>query len=96
MQVVDGEYSPAPGLTLIPLPGHTPGFQAVKIETKEGRYLIASDLFPLYENYEKKIPSGIHVNLSDWYASHAKATQECDFILPGHDQKVLERDTYGS
>ena len=92
---VDGDYELAPGLDIVFLPGHTPGIQGLNVDTKEGKYLIASDTFPMFENFEKMIPSGIHVNLLEWYASHKKAKKISAHILPGHDMKVLERSVYG-
>ena len=95
MRVVDGDMEVAPGISLALLPGHTPGIQGVRVETEEGVYLIASDTYPLYENYEKMSPSGIHVDLKEWFASYEKTKKICDFILPGHDMRVLERKIYG-
>lgn len=95
MRVVDGDAEVAPGISLALLPGHTPGIQGVRVETEEGVYLIASDTYPLYENYEKMSPSGIHVDLKEWFASYEKTKKICDFILPGHDMRVLDRKIYG-
>src|SRR5437867_231286 len=36
-----GEADVAPGLRIIPTPGHTPGHQSLLVETREGRVLIA-------------------------------------------------------
>ena len=95
MEVIDGDYTLASGLQIVTLPGHSPGVQGLLVDTEEGKYLISSDHFPLYENFEKGIPSGIHTSLFDWYDSYKKAKRICDFVLPGHDIKVLERSVYG-
>lgn len=95
MKVVDGDCNVAPGIRLILLPGHTPGIQGVLVDTVEGKYLIASDTYPLFENYEAMSPSGIHVDLKEWFASYEKTKEICDFILPGHDMKILDRSVYG-
>ena len=94
-QVLDGEETLRPGIKLIPLPGHTCGLQGVLVDTEEGKYMITSDHYPLYENYEKGCPAGICVNMIEWYQSHEKVKRLADFILPGHDMKVLDRTVYG-
>lgn len=95
MKIVDGDFTAAPGIQMVLLPGHTPGIQGVLVDTEEGKYLIASDTYPLYENYEAMSPAGIHVDLKEWFASYERTKKICEFILPGHDMKVLERKIYG-
>jgi glyoxylase-like metal-dependent hydrolase (beta-lactamase superfamily II) len=97
--VVDGRHEPAPGIELVPMPGHTPGFQGVLVSTDAGRYLIAGDLVGRMENwdpgaYGEPHPSGIHVDLSEYYDSLRKAKNMCDHILPGHDEAVFEKARY--
>ncbi len=95
MKILDGDAMIREGIEAVHLPGHTPGIQGVLVATGEGRYCIASDTYPLYENYERMCPSGIHVDLNEWYASYEKTRRICDYILPGHDKRVLERAVYG-
>jgi N-acyl homoserine lactone hydrolase len=40
-EVLDGEHEVAPGLRVIPTPGHAPGHQSLVVETDEGNVLIA-------------------------------------------------------
>jgi N-acyl homoserine lactone hydrolase len=40
-EVLDGEHEVAPGLRLIPTPGHAPGHQSLVVETADGTVLIA-------------------------------------------------------
>ena len=93
---INDNYEIADGIRAILTPGHTPGSQSVCVDTKDGIYGICSDTFPLYENYEKAIPSGIHVSVADWYASYNRIRQMCDFILPGHDHRTLDKAMYGA
>lgn len=95
MKVVDGDCDFMEGIRLVFLPGHSPGSQGVLVKTKEGEILIAGDTFPLYENYEKGVAAGNHVDLREWYSSYEKTKKLCRFILPGHDEKVLEHTIYG-
>lgn len=97
--LVEGEKEIEKGVRLIPLPGHTVGFQGVLVELKSGPCLIAGDNCPLFENWEgnetfEHIPPGIHVNLFDCYSSLEKMEKIADMILPGHDLKVLEKEVY--
>jgi len=97
-EIVDGDYEIMPGVSIIKLPSHTPGFQGVNVKTKKGNYFIGSDFCPLFENWlavdTKPIPSGIHVNLLDYFNSFKRVSKFADFILPGHDLKVLEKEFY--
>ena len=92
--VVEGDLEIVPGVSVLRLPGHTPGFQGVLVKTKKGNQIIAGDLCPLYENWpvldKEPIPPGIHVNLIDCYDSFKRLRNLADSIFPGHDPRVLE------
>jgi len=98
LEIVDGDLEVVPGVSIVKLPGHTPGFQGVNIKTEKGYHLIAGDLCPLFENWpdmdKEPIPPGIHVNLVDCYDSYRKARAFAQLILPGHDMKVLEYESF--
>ena len=98
-EAVDGDYELFDGITLVHLPGHTPGFQGVLVDTTAGRYLIASDAVGSYDNWigekhMKHIPPAIHVDLNDCYRSFEKMDRICDFVLPGHDMRVFDHKVY--
>jgi N-acyl homoserine lactone hydrolase len=100
VDVIDGDVTVTAGVSVALLPGHTPGLQGVVVETSAGTHLIASDNVPFYENWRGEpplvphIPSGLHVNLEDYFASFAKMERLADVILPSHDFKVLEQPCY--
>jgi len=99
IDVIEGEKEIEKGISLIPLPGHTLGFQGVLVDLPTGRCLIAGDNCPLFENWQSNdqpghIPPGIHVNLLDCYNSFKKIESIADMVLPGHDLKVLEKEVY--
>ncbi|MCR4442516.1 MAG: N-acyl homoserine lactonase family protein [Peptococcaceae bacterium] len=102
MVAVEGDYNLLPGIDLIFLPGHTPGFQGVLVNTEAGKCMIAGDTLPQYENWTgnphashlKRIVSGIHVNLFDYYRTMKRIEELSDYILPGHDLKVFEKAVY--
>jgi Zn-dependent hydrolases, including glyoxylases len=91
--LIDGKKELAPGITLVPLPGHSPGMQGVLVATSKGNRFIVSDAIPIYENwnnYSPRLPSGIMTSLTDYYDT-LKVIESYDCpILPGHDPKVFE------
>jgi len=98
--VIDGDYEVVPGVSTILTPGHSPGSQCVTVETGKGVYVIATDTVPLYDNWEgipplmPHIANAIHVGLVEYFESFKKIEQLADYVLPGHDPKVLEREHY--
>lgn len=91
IRIVHGEEEILPGISVVSLPGHTPGSQGVMVQTEKGRYLIAGDTIPLFENWEGKIPSGVHVDLQEYEKTFKKIRSLApDFILPGHDEEVFK------
>lgn len=98
-EIVDGDVNLFDGIDLVTIPGHTPGFQGVLVNTESGKYLIASDCLGTFENWEgnkvhRHIPSAIHVDLNECYETYEKIEIICDYILPGHDSKVFNEDVY--
>lgn len=93
-RLVDGEADPFDGIRLIGLPGHSPGLQGVLVATGGGPTLIGSDHFPLFENFEENIPTGIIHSLADWYRATQRVRALGARVLPGHDMRVMDRDRY--
>jgi glyoxylase-like metal-dependent hydrolase (beta-lactamase superfamily II) len=99
IEIVKGDTEVCPGVDIVKIPGHTPGFQGVNVKTAKGKYFIASDLCPLFDNWEgspplKHVVSPIHVNLVDYYDSFKKVEEIANYILPGHDIKVFKKKCY--
>lgn len=95
MKLLDGDFKVMDGVEILHLPGHTPGFQGVYVETDEGPVLIAGDCIPLYENWVpagplKYLPSGIHCDLFSYYRTLERIEQMNVKILPGHDVALAE------
>jgi N-acyl homoserine lactone hydrolase len=93
-RIIEGDMDLAPGVKLLHLPGHTPGLQGVLVTTRKGKYCITSDAVNLYENWENRIPPGIHIDIGDCYRSFRKIEVTSDYILPSHDMRVLEKPVY--
>lgn len=89
LDVVDGATELLPGLSVIPTPGHTPGSQAVIATTPFGRLCIAGDAVNTYENVERDLPPGFHVNVDDSVDSLDRLQAVADVLLPSHDYEVF-------
>jgi glyoxylase-like metal-dependent hydrolase (beta-lactamase superfamily II) len=99
VKVLRGDAKIAPDVSVMWTPGHSPGLQAVLVETASGRVALASDNVPFFSSYtgptlEDWIPPGIHVNLDDYYASNARLAAAADLILPSHDPLILDQEVY--
>jgi len=89
-----GDSELCAGVTLHHLPGHTPGLQAVRVETARGPVVLASDVAHFWANLERAIPFPIVVDLSAYLDSHRRLrtlAPSLDHIIPGHDPLVLAR-----
>jgi glyoxylase-like metal-dependent hydrolase (beta-lactamase superfamily II) len=56
---INGRKMVAPGVTVVPTPGHTPGHQSVVIELQDETIIYTGDVAPLAVNHEKKYIVGI-------------------------------------
>ncbi|PSR23965.1 MAG: hypothetical protein C7B45_01380 [Sulfobacillus acidophilus] len=90
--LLDGDLELMPGLEIVKCPGHTPGSQAVRVRTKQGWLTVAGDAVFTYENLEKRIPPGFHVNVDAALASMQKIAAISDEVLPSHDYRVFVDD----
>lgn len=96
MHPVERDSELIPGVELVHLPGHSPGLMGLTVETPAGRYVIASDAVPTYENWRDRIPPGLYTDLDACYSTFDKLAWLRATILPGHDASVLERECYGA
>jgi N-acyl homoserine lactone hydrolase len=98
-ELLDGDAEIAPGIRVILTPGHTPGSQAVLVNTASGLYIIAGDTVPHYENMDVPAsepfwPTGLFIDLRELYESLNRLKNLGGVILPGHDMLVLRKDVY--
>jgi glyoxylase-like metal-dependent hydrolase (beta-lactamase superfamily II) len=92
LKLVQGEQNIAPGIDVVPGPGHTPGSQWVKVETVDGTVVLAADSTYLYLNNQWHVPVASAAdrkdNLATIEAMHRAAASPF-FIIPGHDPRVM-------
>ena len=89
-----GVHEVAPGVTLHPAPGHSPGLQCVRVETARGAVVLASDVSHFYENIETDRPFPIAVDVPAMLESFALVRDLAAspaHVVPGHDPLVMAR-----
>ncbi len=90
----DGAVELADGLELHHVGGHTDGLQVVRVRTRVGWLVLASDAAHYYENMEARRPFPIVFNVGDYLQAYRTIRGLVDdprHIVPGHDPLVLER-----
>jgi glyoxylase-like metal-dependent hydrolase (beta-lactamase superfamily II) len=106
-ETVRGRRSILPGIEVIPVPGHTPGCQAVAVDTEAGCAVISGfcstmdNFFPAediretvspFAGYPVTIP-GIHYNAFEAYQSILEIKALADIVLPVHEPGLMTVDT---
>jgi len=90
----DGEAAVAPGITVHHIGGHTLGLQCVRIWTRLGWLVLASDAAHYYANMEQVRPFPIVLDVGkmvDGYRRLHELAGAPDRIVPGHDPLVMQR-----
>lgn len=88
---IDGVGQVAPGVMVHPVPGHSPGLQAVTVETARGRLCLASDAAHFMANITEGAPFPITVDLGAHLEGHdtvLRLAGAWDRLVPGHDPAV--------
>ena len=94
VQFHDGMSELAPGLTLHKVGGHTKGLQVVRVKTRRGYVVLASDAAHLYANLTRNHPFPIVVDIDDYleaFTTIRRLASSEAHIVPGHDPLVLAR-----
>jgi glyoxylase-like metal-dependent hydrolase (beta-lactamase superfamily II) len=93
VELHNGMVELAPGLTLHPTPGHTAGLQTVRVHTRRGWVVLASDSTHFYENMTRDRPFTIAFHLGEMLDSYRlieSLASSPDHIIPGHDPMVMQ------
>jgi glyoxylase-like metal-dependent hydrolase (beta-lactamase superfamily II) len=94
LQFHDGHADLAPGISVHRIGGHTPGLQCVRVNTRRGAVVLASDTSHYYENFTAYRP---YVNVVDQtemlegYRTLRRLADSLEHIVPGHDPLVMRR-----
>lgn len=88
-----GEVEIAPGIVLHPAPGHSDGLQIVRVHTRRGWLVLASDATHYYENMGTNRPftTAFHIGqMLDAYRLLERLAPSPRHIVPGHDPYVMQ------
>jgi glyoxylase-like metal-dependent hydrolase (beta-lactamase superfamily II) len=89
-----GDDELAPGVTLHRIGGHTAGLQCMRVHTKRGWVVLASDASHYYEHFEKGRCFPTVFNVGDTLEGYHRLRRLADspqHIIPGHDPLVMSR-----
>lgn len=87
----DGDEPVFPGVSVHKFPGHSAAMQAVRVNTRRGPVVLASDVTHFWANVLNMKPFNLTINVSqtlDSYRRLLALAGEADRIIPGHDPKV--------
>jgi len=90
----DGDSELFPGISLHLIGGHTMGLQVVRVATRRGWLVLASDASHFYANMEEERPFPIVWSVAemlDGYRRMRALAESPAHIIPGHDPLVLDR-----
>lgn len=89
-----GDAQLAPGVSVHRIGGHTHGLQCVRVHTRRGWVVLASDASHFYEHFERNrvFPTVFHVGEAiQGYAKLASLAESPLHVVPGHDPLVMQR-----
>jgi glyoxylase-like metal-dependent hydrolase (beta-lactamase superfamily II) len=90
----DGDDEVAPGITVHKIGGHSRGLQSVRVNTKRGPVVLASDATHLYSHFEqgRVFPITYHIGeVLDGYEKLKRLAPSINHVVPGHDPLVTKR-----
>jgi len=89
-----GDAELFPGVSVHLIGGHTMGLQAVRVHTRGGWLVLASDASHFYANMEQTRPFPIVYSVADMVAGYERLralAASPAHIIPGHDPLVMQR-----
>ena len=90
----DGDTALAPGISLHLVGGHTMGLQVVRLWTRVGWLVLASDASHYADNMNRGIPFPIVYDVDDMVRGWQRLRELVDdprHIVPGHDPAVMQQ-----
>ena len=87
----DGTWEAAPGITVHKVGGHSKGLQCVRVKTRRGHVVLASDASHLYAHIEEGRVFPVTYNIGDvleGYETIKRLADSPQHIVPGHDPAV--------
>ena len=90
----DGDDELAPGITVHRIGGHSKGLQSVRVKTRRGYVVLASDATHLDQHIDEGRVFPIVYSVGDvieGYETLKRLATSRDHIVPGHDPSVMAR-----
>ena len=90
----DTDEQLAPGITLHRIGGHSRGLQCVRVRTRRGHVVLASDATHLYAHIDEGRVFPVTYSVAETlegYRTIRRLADSPDHIIPGHDPQVLDR-----
>lgn len=90
----DGDHDIAPGVSVHLIGGHTMGIQSVRVMTRNGWLVLASDASHFYANMGESRPFPIIWSVADMVEGYARLRSLAaspEQVIPGHDPLVMQR-----
>jgi glyoxylase-like metal-dependent hydrolase (beta-lactamase superfamily II) len=81
----------APGIVARTIGGHTDDSTAFVVDSTIGSLVFPGDTIWTYDNLDRDIPVGSHVDLAACYDAMASAREAGDLVVPSHDPMVPEK-----
>jgi glyoxylase-like metal-dependent hydrolase (beta-lactamase superfamily II) len=89
-----GDDEIAPGISVHRIGGHSKGLQCVRVKTRRGFVVLASDATHLYAHMEEGRIYPVTYNVAhvmEGYRTLRKLAGSINHIVPGHDPLVMRR-----
>jgi len=91
----DGDEEVQPGISVHLIGGHTMGMQSVRVMTRNGWLVLASDASHYYWGINDRKLFAIVYSVADMLAGYDKLQKLADgrleMVVPGHDAEVMKR-----
>ncbi|WP_029005272.1 N-acyl homoserine lactonase family protein [Azorhizobium doebereinerae] len=88
------DHDVAPGVSVHVVGGHTAGQSIVRVLTRRGWVILASDALHYYEEYERGVPFAVAHSIADMLRAHDRIralADSDDHVLPAHDPLILQK-----
>ena len=89
-----GTWEIAPGISMHKVGGHSKGLQCVRVQTRRGPVVLASDASHLYAHMDEARVFPVTYNVAEvleGYETIKRLAQSPRHVIPGHDPEVATR-----
>jgi glyoxylase-like metal-dependent hydrolase (beta-lactamase superfamily II) len=96
VDILDGESEPFPGIRCVPMPGHTPGHQAIYVATSSGTTIVCGDAaMNVNTNIDRQIPPGFLDDMTATMQGLRRLRRDGKHFVPAHDSEVFLKYSSG-